>query len=489
MLNDIGTVPKGSFLVTLDVVCLYPNIPIAESISACAAGLEEYRPNGTEPRKSSILRLLKLVMMSNHFTFCGKNYLQISGTATGTRAAPNVAITFMNSFEDQFVYTYALLIHLWKRFIDDCFMIWTHSLFELVTLVDYLNSWVETIKFTFEASLSQVNFLDTAVHLEQDGSLWTDLYCKPTDSHSYLRFDSSYPGHCCKSLPYSQFYRVRRICSHDTDFDRHGSNLITYFQERGYPLQLLMDTYNQVKGFSRESLLEIKHAGIQGTVEKPDNEVFAISTFHPTYRDFRGVITDNWDLLAAPSTKVLFESKVIFGNRRPKNLRDLLVSAAVKPVNPNPQASVKKQCPRRNTCKYCPRLDLGGQIIGLHDKRSWRTRTNATCQSNNCIYAIECTKCGQHYVGQTFRHIGRRMYEHYTSVIKENLELAVGEHFSSKNNHDGWEDFKFFILEFCSFPADEAHTKERGAVERKWQFRLHCNYPGGMNREDALVKY
>ena len=285
MLNDLGKAPKGSFLVTLDVVSLYPNIPIAESISACAAGLEEYRPNGTEPRNSSILRLLKLVMMSNHFTFCGKNYLQISGTATGTRAAPNVTITFMNKFEDSFVYTYALLIFLQKRFIDDCFMIWTHSLFELVTFVDYLNSRVETIKFTFEASLSQVNFFDTTVHLEPNGSIWTDLYCKPTDSHSYLLFDSSHPGHCCRSL-----------------------------------LFLLTDTFNQVKGFSRESLLEIKHAGIQGTVEKPDNEVFVISTFHPTYRDFKGVITDNWDLLAVPSTKVMYESKVIFGNRRPKNL-------------------------------------------------------------------------------------------------------------------------------------------------------------------------
>ena len=81
------------------------------------------------------------------------------------------------------------------------------------------------------------------------------------------------------------------------------------------------------------------------------------------------------------------------------------------------------------------------------------------------------------------------MYEHYTFIIKDNLELAVGEHFSSKNNHNGWEDFKFFILEFCSSPADEAHTKGREAVERKWQFRLRCNYPGGMKREDALVKY
>ena len=43
------------------------------------------------------------------------------------------------------------------------------------------------IKFTFEASLSKVNFLDITVHIEPSGDLWTDPYCKPTDSHSYFR--------------------------------------------------------------------------------------------------------------------------------------------------------------------------------------------------------------------------------------------------------------------------------------------------------------
>ena len=138
----------------------------------------------------------------------------------------------MNKFEDTHVYTYALLIYLWKCFIGDCFMTWTHSLFELVKFVEYLNSRVETIKFTFEASLTKVNFLDTTVHLEPSGVLWTDHYCKPTDSHSNLCFDSSHPGHCCKRLPQSQFLRVSRTCTHDTDFEKHALNMIDYFVER-----------------------------------------------------------------------------------------------------------------------------------------------------------------------------------------------------------------------------------------------------------------
>ena len=39
-------------------------------------------------------------------------------------------------------------------------------------------------------------------------------------------------------------------------------SLSNIFTDRGYHTQLLKDTFNQVKNFSRESLLEIKHAGI-----------------------------------------------------------------------------------------------------------------------------------------------------------------------------------------------------------------------------------
>ena len=61
----------------------------------------------------------------------------------------------------------------------------------------------------------------------------------------------------------------------------------------------------------------------------------------------------------------------------------------------------------------------------------------------------------------------------YTSIQQENEDLAVG-HFSKRNKHEGWKDFKF-ILELCSTAADEAHTKDRKAVECKWQYRLRCN--------------
>ena len=82
-----------------------------------------------------------------------------------------------------------------------------------------------TIKFTAEISATKADFLDTTVYMNDDGSLWTDLFCKPTDTHSYLRYESSHPPHCKRSLPYSQFLRLRRICSREEDFTKHAKNM------------------------------------------------------------------------------------------------------------------------------------------------------------------------------------------------------------------------------------------------------------------------
>ena len=51
-----------------------------------------------------------------------------SGTAMGTKLAPSYANLFMSKFEQDHVYTYHLQPTLWKRFIDDIFLIWPHGM-------------------------------------------------------------------------------------------------------------------------------------------------------------------------------------------------------------------------------------------------------------------------------------------------------------------------------------------------------------------------
>ena len=67
-----------------------------------------------------------IVLTNNYFEFNGKQYHQVSSTAIGTKLAHSYANLFMTRFEENYVYTYHLQPKLWKRFIDDIFLIWPH---------------------------------------------------------------------------------------------------------------------------------------------------------------------------------------------------------------------------------------------------------------------------------------------------------------------------------------------------------------------------
>ena len=49
------------------------------------------RPNGKNPSNESLLTLLDAILTKNNFTFNNEHYLQIAGTAMGTKTAPSYA--------------------------------------------------------------------------------------------------------------------------------------------------------------------------------------------------------------------------------------------------------------------------------------------------------------------------------------------------------------------------------------------------------------
>jgi len=118
----------------------------------------------------------------------------------------------------------------WTRFIDDIFFVWTEG---EERLGEFMNSFHNTIKFTFDWSSEQVNFLDVNVVL-RNGIVSTDLYSKPTDKHQYLFHTSCHPNSCKKGIPFGQALRIRRICSTNAFFEKRARELCNYLVQRGY---------------------------------------------------------------------------------------------------------------------------------------------------------------------------------------------------------------------------------------------------------------
>ena len=253
---DLGHIPRNSLLVALDVCSLYTNIVIIEAIRCVLEFLSKYRITTQFPTNQSIIELLEVTLNCNNFQFNGENFLQVGGTAMGTKVAPSLANVFMANFEEKFIYTYPKQPLFFKRFLDDLVIIWTHGRPELNKFLEYLNSCHPTIKFTMEASETHINFLDTTLHKREDGSLWTDLYCKPTDSHSYLHFKSAHLPHCKKSLPYSQLLRLKWICSEEKSYLEQSIKMCCHFIKRGYSNKVLTEALMKASKVSRAELLE-----------------------------------------------------------------------------------------------------------------------------------------------------------------------------------------------------------------------------------------
>lgn len=146
----------------------------------------------------TLTHLLKMVLQMNNFEFNGQQYLQIGGTAMGTRVAPTLANIFMAEFECRHVQTYPLLPTIWLRFIDNIFLLWDHGPTALVTFVDHLNTTHPTINFTSESSIDQVrkNFLVDSMDVLCFSETW--LNCDIPDelvglrNFSLLRNDRRY---------------------------------------------------------------------------------------------------------------------------------------------------------------------------------------------------------------------------------------------------------------------------------------------------------
>ena len=340
-LTTLGELPPNCQLVTLDVTSLYTNIPNDEGLRAAMKLLTLYRPQpNLRPTNLSLIKLLEMVLTKNNFQFNGDHYLQIGGTAMGTKAAPGLANCFMGNFEEEHVYKYRLQPLVYLRYLDDCFLIWQHSEHELNEFVAYLNNCLPSIKFTMEKSMEEVNFLDTTVKIVNQ-RIETDLYCKPTDAHNYLLYKSAHPRNCKDSIPYSQFLRIRRICTKIEDYDKHVINFCQHFQRRGYPTPLLEKAALAARRIPRENLLN----KVAIASEQTDSKLIMVTRYHPHHDTLRDIVTGNWDFLGkTTTTQFLYDQKLMVGYRRPKNLRDMIVRADVRlKVKKNDQVPPKKQ--------------------------------------------------------------------------------------------------------------------------------------------------
>ena len=445
----------------MDASSLYTNIPHNEGILAVKHFLSKSNVQHDIP---TLLRLTELVLQLSSFSYTNLHYKQIRGVAMGTKMGPSYACLFVGLIEERVFDTYSGKPPcLFKRYIDDCFGIFTGPQSDLLLFIDHLSNFHPALSFTHTISTTSIPFLDILITVSPDSdTLSTTVYYKQTDSHAYLNFSSSHPRATRVSLPYSQMLRLRRLCSSNSDFELQAERMQSFFLDRGFPDHIVSKAHDKAKNVPRSEALS------SGTKHKHANRIPLALTFHPHNVHVKRILLDNFHILQSdPVLGSIFDKPPLVAYKRDRNLRDHLVRArsstsALPPGN----FSCQKQ-----HCISCPFLSNTHKIVG--PKGTFSVRSHFTCQSTDLVYILRCLLCNQLYVGETYRTLHDRFEEHHRD-IRLSHSTPVARHFNSK-------DHKLTHLSVTALWQNHTDPLQRKWMEDFLIVRLGTLAPLGIN--------
>jgi len=442
------------------VESLYTNIDQESGIKAITYWLQKHA-DIKHPRFTNefICDAVKLVLENNTFFFNDKLYIQTNGTAMGTKMAPTYANLVLAYLEEKLYNKLRVEVnddlaiyieHNFLRYIDDCFIVWPDTKYNLKDFENELNNLHAKFKFTMEHSTKEIAFLDIRTYINNHNIL-TDIYHKPTDTHQFLTYNSCHPRHTKNSIPYGE---ARRLCTIIDDVDVRNARLNemkTFFMLRHYPEKLIEDSIKKACAIPQNILRQPKQ---KSTL----NILPFVFTHNPQNPNLVPLVRSTLDILKTNThmKKVLESSKFIPSKRQPPNLGNLLTRAK---FSDKKSISGSYRCgdARCSNCEYMNETD---KIHITSTGKTFKIKQHMTCKSANVLYIITCNGCNEQYVGMTNNTLAKRFTVHRQQINHPTYrKIGVSEHLynCSKN------EIKFTVTPFYKISPDKTigTTKEQ----------------------------
>jgi hypothetical protein len=243
-LIESQTLPHDCFLASIDVSSLYTNIPHSEGVQSVLHFLssdpDAYK-QPEQPIPEVLSELVNIVLKNNVFEFNNRYYLQIQGTAMGTKMAPAYANLFMGKLEQKLIHTGKQHIRIWKRFIDDIFIIWTGSHEQFSDYMTEINQLHDTIKFTHDISDTELTFLDVTLYkgnrFRSQNILDIRTQIKPTNKQLYVHASSYHPPSILAAISKGETHRYLRTNSDANNFEKNDPQPYTQIKTQNQILK------------------------------------------------------------------------------------------------------------------------------------------------------------------------------------------------------------------------------------------------------------
>ncbi|MES9884726.1 MAG: GIY-YIG nuclease family protein [Sedimenticola sp.] len=463
-IKDINGLPDDTILFCFDVCKLYPSIPKKEGMDACEEAVAARSSKGIPD--SDVISMITLVLDNNNFQFNGQHFLQVDGTAIGSRLGKNYACTYMRKWDEQLL-AHEILPRFYKRFIDDGIGIWTEGEEELMKFANHANNIHPRIKVTLRWSREKIEFLDTWLKL-QDGKLQTDLYSKPTDKHLYLQPESDHPDHTKTAIPYGLGLRLKRICSEESSFQQQSAVLKTRLQKRGYGSKVINNEFRKVNRVSREEALK------KTKKKEAKNRVPLVLTYSSHLPDIHHIIHNRTHLLHKSKRMAdVFKEPPLVAYRRGQNLGDVLIHGKFNRIFGAKGRNNNAPCGEPK-CTICPYFDPADSFTSVNGVKYKITR-GGTCNTRNVVYLLSCKVCHcSQYVGETERSLKERAKEHIWD-IRACRDKPVSNHFNLPAH--SIHDLSVQIIE----KVTDKTTSYRRVREEFWIAKIGTTAPNGLN--------
>ena len=222
----------NSFMCSFDIVSLFTNIPLKETIDIVLNSL--YRDPQISPpsQPENLLRKLLLKATSEvEFSFDGTMYRQVDGVAMGSPLGPILANIFVGYQEERIEEEH--WPQMYDRFVDDTFSVFQGKE-RAYCFFDRLNQLHPALRFTMDSEVdAELPFMDVLVQ-RREGRFIRSVYRKPTFTGLYLQWNSFAPTQQKVSLLRSLTSRAVKICS-DSMLSQELDKLRNIFLDNGYP--------------------------------------------------------------------------------------------------------------------------------------------------------------------------------------------------------------------------------------------------------------
>ena len=240
-----------------------------------------------------------------------------------------------------------------------------------------------------------MNFLDVIVKI-QEGEFVRDLYCKSTDGHQYLHFDSCHASHTKTSTAYSHALIMKIICSRRSDLIVNISKHKDWFRERSYPEEMVN---KETKRALESSIGSSNNKSKKNTQGDREEGIPLAVTYNPFLCHLGQTIRKILFLLYQDEeVKRVFTPAPFVSFRTARTLRTQLVRAKVYPAEERLLGSRKCLRNRFQVCKYVVETDTFQSFV---DKKVYKINHRFTCSDKCLVYLLSCKVCGRQYCRQT----------------------------------------------------------------------------------------